>query len=261
LDEEVLASTKARGDLDAKRRLMMYISHEIRTPLSIARFGFQLIKNQLLKLNEICEEDTSAGRICNPMLPSTPTLASTSPPPNCNKSKASLDPNKNLHGTNDSENILRSTLGELDSITSDSAHSVEVAISILNDFLSYEKLQADVLEMFKDFTPCSVLKSVIDEFSVEASYFKVNLSFESKLSSDDQLEDIFMYADKQKIAQVVRNFVSNSLKFTPEGGLVSVSIDFQPIEDDSREPDVKTSKVGQEYMEFGVLQLVVEDTG
>jgi signal transduction histidine kinase len=255
LDEEVLASTKARGDLDAKRRLMMYISHEIRTPLSIARFGFQLIKNQLLKLNEICEEDRSAGGICKPM------LASTSPPLNSGESIASSDLNNNLHETNGSENILCSILRELDSITSDSAHSVEVAISILNDFLSYEKLQADVLEMFKDFTPCSVLKSVIDEFSVEASYFKVNLSFESKLSSDDQLEDIFMYADKQKIAQVVRNFVSNSLKFTPEGGLVSVSIALQPIEGDSREPDVKTSKVGQEYVEFGVLQLVVEDTG
>lgn len=57
LSEEVLTSSKAKGDLDAKRRLLMYISHEIRTPLSIANFGFQLIKNQLEKMDSLLEEE------------------------------------------------------------------------------------------------------------------------------------------------------------------------------------------------------------
>jgi hypothetical protein len=42
-----------------------------------------------------------------------------------------------------------------------------------------------------------------------------------------------LHADKQKIEQVLRNLVSNSLKFTPEGGKVTVCMKFVPDSEDS----------------------------
>jgi signal transduction histidine kinase len=296
LSEELLTSEKAKGDLDAKRRLMMYISHEIRTPLSIVNFGFQLIKSQLTKLEVLHEEEgigrgvpvSSASSRCTSPLPdllskctspelissmTTSPAQSTDPSPDVSsRSNSSIEENierVTMGGVQEVEKEytqkmirhgeIRNTICELDSITSDSAHSVEVAISILNDLLNYEKLQTNVLEMFKEYVPSALVKAVIDEFHVEASYFKVNLSFKTEMSFEDQ-GNTFMWADKQKFSQVVRNFVSNALKFTPEGGSVIATVTLQPLEE-GKEQETKTSKEGKTYVECGVLHVGIRDTG
>jgi osomolarity two-component system sensor histidine kinase SLN1 len=45
-----------------------------------------------------------------------------------------------------------------------------------------------------------------------------------RLSGSDPIEDMLLYGDEHRIVQVVLNLVSNSVKFTPEGGLVIVTI-------------------------------------
>lgn len=44
-----------------------------------------------------------------------------------------------------------------------------------------------------------------------------------------------MNADKSKVSQVLRNFISNALKFTPKGGIVRVVHKFLPLSPDSLE--------------------------
>ena len=153
---------------------------------------------------------------------------------------------------------IKSAIYDLDSITADSAHSVEVAISILNDLLHYEKLQTNMLEMYKDFVPCSLVKTVVNEFGVEADYFKVRLSCKAHMSFQD-MNSNFMFGDKQKLSQVIRNFVSNALKFTPEGGSVTVTASLKPLEE-GKEPATETSD-GSTYVESGSLRVEIRDTG
>lgn len=274
--EEARASQKAKGDLDAKRRLLMYISHEIRTPLSVVNFGLKLIKSQVEKL-DVLHEQEGIGR-------STLPFASGSSSRSCSRASSrscsravTPDPLADKLGgtTTDEDNSfyvedmtmkkharhedIINTVHELDAITSDSAHSVEVAISILNDLLNYEKLEANALEMFKECVPCSLVKTVIDEFMVEASYFKVRLTFKNRMPFEDQ-SNTFMPADKQKISQVIRNFVSNALKFTPEGGSVTVTATIVPPAE-GVVLEKRTSKEGKEYILGGSLRVDFKDTG
>ena len=239
LNEELLTSEKVKRDLDAKRRLMMYISHEIRTPLSVVNFGFQLIKSQLDKLEGLVQDNDINSHALH--------------------SDNDVDGGSSVALSDEKRAAIRNTIDELNSITSDSAHSVEVAISILNDFLNYEKLQTNVLEMFQDFVPCSHIQTIVDEFQVEANYFKVKLSFKNAISFEERGK-LFMYADKQKISQVLRNFVSNALKFTPESGSVTVTMSFEPYEAD-KEQAVKTSKEGVSFVECGTMHVSILDTG
>lgn len=94
--------------------------------------------------------------------------------------------------------------------------------------------------------------------SISALTGSVVVSFEAKsairnvrLHIDDQLQDKEFWFDADKWERIVYNLVSNAVKFTPDGGKVTVSLS------DGSPPD--TSQ-GQAEGRPGVL-LVVEDTG
>lgn len=44
-----------------------------------------------------------------------------------------------------------------------------------------------------------------------------------ELKCDSSLQNAFIFADKQKIEQVLRNFMSNAIKFTPSGGSICLT--------------------------------------
>lgn len=78
------------------------------------------------------------------------------------------------------------------------------------------------------------------------------------------LNAYFIHIDKAKFAQVVRNLVSNAIKFTPREGSVTVLIEALPASDDTN-----TSGAPQNLLysptsvtpESMVLRVSVTDTG
>ncbi len=52
----------------------------------------------------------------------------------------------------------------------------------------------------------------------------VTLNVSLAVGSEVALQDLCIFVDTNKIAQVVRNLVSNGLKFTPNGGTVDVTV-------------------------------------
>ena len=235
----------------------MYISHEIRTPLSIANIGFDLIKTQLTELDTLLNEEGVDIEITSStdMLQSSASMRHEMESPGARNTTCNSPEGASL---NQRQVEINTTMHELDSITSDCTHSMGVAISILNDFISYEKTQNNILEMDKYFIPCTIIKSVVDEFSVEATHFKVDLTFMWVIPTED-ISSLYIYADEHKISQVVRNYVSNALKFTPGGGVVTVKLSLSQFEG---EPEV-IAEVGEghNYAICGLLRVEVKDTG
>lgn len=146
--------------------------------------------------------------------------------------------------------------------------SCEAAVEILNDLLCFDKLESGILDLHKLETPViPFISDCVHMFSSQAREAGIDISLvtshtnttlppsnnlksakQSAPSSavmlggdietghvrdDEQLcatildSDIIM-VDKFKMNQVLRNLISNALKFTPAGGSVTVSASFIP---------------------------------
>lgn len=75
---------------------------------------------------------------------------------------------------------------------------------------------------FQKVSPCPLIRGVIDQFQSLALQQKVDL----KLEIQDDLPEI--WADSDRIRQVLNNLVSNALHYTPESGAIHVFIHNEP---------------------------------
>ena len=86
-------------------------------------------------------------------------------------------------------------------------------LSLINDFLDLSKIEAGKIDFnYRYFNSREILKELSDLFNGTAMEKDIKFIFE------DQFNDN-IYGDKEKISQVVRNFLSNAFKFTEKGSV------------------------------------------
>ncbi|CAE7794823.1 dhkD, partial [Symbiodinium microadriaticum] len=104
-------------------------------------------------------------------------------------------------------------------ILHDVEESCVEAVAILNDILLYDKIEDGRMELEKNTIALKMLvKNVVDLFIVQAR--RSNIDFQ--IFYPALLDCAYCYVDVNKCSQVVRNIVSNALKFTPAGGAVKL---------------------------------------
>lgn len=91
-------------------------------------------------------------------------------------------------------------------------------VRLINDLLDLSKIQAGRMELKKEkLNPAYIVKEVVE--SIHAFADKKNI----KLTVDVKEDLPQVKCDKDRVTQVIINLVMNAIKFTPEGGKVSVA--------------------------------------
>lgn len=227
--------------LKAKRHFMRYVSHEVRTPLNSVCMGLNLMQEEI------------QAKLTTP-------------------------------GSDGSENAMI-TIDEAQawlSLSRDVHISAQSATNVLNDFLNYDKIESRQLTLeLSTITIQPLINEIVTEFVLPAQDKKIALTVlqekvnasdsRSKTKSQDShshidiekqlLSDQMVVGDKARLSQVVRNVISNAIKFTPEKGKIDVKLTWiVATVDEATNVNLQDGKVEQ-LNQTGWIQIEVSDTG
>jgi len=107
-------------------------------------------------------------------------------------------------------------------------------LNLLNNLLDLAKLEAGKDEVeFVRTDINSIAKSVINELSALASEKDLHIK------SIFKTKELLVECDAEKIGQVIRNIIGNSLKFTPEGKTITLQLELSEMTVDIGTSDIK----------------------
>ncbi|MBN1117840.1 MAG: sensor histidine kinase [Bacteroidales bacterium] len=103
--------------------------------------------------------------------------------------------------------------------------SVNRLITIVDDLESISRLESGELKLEQQkFNIVKLVEDVFEEYEMLARERKIKLAFANKTD-----KPVFVFADKQKIYEVLSNLVVNSIKYGNKGG--TTKVDFLDMED------------------------------
>ncbi|GHU68799.1 hypothetical protein FACS189450_00400 [Spirochaetia bacterium] len=116
-------------------------------------------------------------------------------------------------------------------------------LGLINDVLDMSKIEADKFELSTtEFDFAKMMRQVLNvlefRFAEKRQTITVNIDPEIPLR---------IICDEQRLAQVITNLLTNAIKFTPEGGSITV--------------DAKRAAGGKDSGAFCILEVRVTDTG
>lgn len=104
--------------------------------------------------------------------------------------------------------------------------STQRLINLVNDMLNVSRIESGRLTLtIKTIDIVELINTIYAEMLPKAQELKINLEF---VKPTEVLPTV--QADLERIEQVLINLIGNSLKFTPENGIIKISITNNPIE-------------------------------
>jgi signal transduction histidine kinase len=97
------------------------------------------------------------------------------------------------------------------------------AINILNSLLENEKIESmGSINIRCSYVDCSCITSAFERYKLIAKVASINYEVVCELNKTSN--DYVLYIDLHKIEQVIRNLITNAVKYTSKGGLVTVTM-------------------------------------
>ncbi|MCC4768831.1 response regulator [Methanosarcina sp. DH2] len=120
-----------------------------------------------------------------------------------------------------SDILLERVFGELNGKQLKYVNNISVSgkhlLGLINDILDLSKVEAGKMELhYSEFSVGSIFEEVKATLSPLAQVKSLKIGFKVEPDCTD------LQADRSRLIQILYNLVSNAIKFTPEGGMVSV---------------------------------------
>lgn len=235
--------------LEAKRKYMRFVSHEVRTPLNSLCLGLALMSDEM---------STALGGVSGSKYLSQQRTATTN------------DTAGAMVKSVESKNVI-----DWLSLAKEVSCNAQSAVDVLNDLLNYDKIEMGQLSLELTVIPIwDLIRQTTSEFNLQAAKKKIKYVVEAspteanseELDKSDtflppDLTDRKVVGDQLRIAQGLRNLVSNALKFTPEEGSLTVVVSWM---DTNKRPIQKFKLQDGEEVSFpqtGFVEVSVSDTG
>lgn len=182
--------------------MMRYISHEMRTPLNSAAIGLSM------GLSISVELETSLRSSLDELIA---------------EKKAKSERFELVKRYVDLASDLVNTVTEIQD-------SCTVAVATLDDILTFDKFSEGKLTVeFKDLHPWQFLSHTAQPFRFNATEKDIDLKINCDEERSTELANCVVKGDPFKLGQVIRNLISNALKFTPENSTVEVKLELLPV--------------------------------
>jgi len=121
---------------------------------------------------------------------------------------------------------------------------------MIKDLLDLAKTQAGKMELHIEKTTAGELvKAAVASFSLQTKKKKIKV----KVLTDSELPPLM--TDAGKVQQILYNFLSNAVKFTPERGRIEIRAGFTPLENSKIDSPQRTTPASR------MVRIAVTDTG
>lgn len=286
--------------LESKRRFVRYVSHEVRTPLNSVCMGLELVQEEIARsLGYRGADEMRRHEAITEMQKNSPNSSRFEESSNLccvedmedlegDEDSESRDGGYSSEGVRHSGSALPADKQELArevfSQTQDIVASAQSSVNVLNDLLNYDKIEMGTLRL--ELTVLSmwrVAESTAAEFRLPAVRKNISMDFfyqeEVNEPPRDDPEDVasrytqsrFLprsvrcrkcVGDEVRLKQVLRNLISNAIKFTCEGGRIIVRVTWTPAQDsETIKAFVLNDGSHVEMASAGSLWIHVSDTG
>lgn len=229
--------------LEAKRQFVRFVSHEVRTPLNSVSMGLTLMKEEMAQSIGYKSADEMLENLDKKSNPASKDSKSEE------KGKEWFDLAHEVHT------------------------SAQSSVDVLNDLLNYDKIENGSLALELTVVPIwNLIDRTIGEFKLPMASKNIDLHFSLPTMEKDmenlmkvaegKVRDQKVIGDQVRITQVLRNLVSNAIKFTPEGGNIHVAAKWNKASTKQKERKYKLSNKSTIIHEpTGSLIITVKDTG
>ena len=131
---------------------------------------------------------------------------------------------------------------------------------LINDLLDLHKIEAGMIEIKRQ------LCNITDILDKQLTEFEMVLN-KKRIKINKQIvhENLAIWADEDRITEVVNNLLSNAVKYSPDGGMVSLKIDylggFVRFECSDNGPGIPADRIDKIFNKFERFNTAKEGTG